>query len=214
MLTLPEELLLLSLDDHGKPHDVAPANLDSGLFAAAVYELEFRGRLAIEPSGIVVSDASPTGDPLLDEALAILAARPQGESMEALLTELHGKSGWIRQKVLDGLAAKGELREEEGRLLWLLPQRRYCVEHGAEELSLLERIMRALLLGEQPDRRTGALLTLMASCYASHNHLRQRMFTEMEDRIYEIVNSGGEVQAIVRDSVCAALANTAPAFMP
>jgi hypothetical protein len=116
--------------------------------------------------------------------------------------------------VLDGLAAKGELREEEGRLLWLLPQRRYSVEHGAEELSLLERIMRTLVLGEHPDRRTGALLTLMASCYASHNHLRQRMFTELEDRIYEIVNSGGEVQAIVRDSVCAALANTAPVFMP
>ena len=28
--------------------------------------------------------------------------------------------------------------------------------------------------------------------------------------MYEIVNSGGEVQGVVRDSVCAALANTAP----
>jgi hypothetical protein len=214
MLTLPEELLLLSLDDHGHTHDVAPANLDAGLFAAAVYELEFRGRLAIEPSGIVVADASPTGDALLDETLRVLSTRQPGETFEALLTDLHGKGGWIRKLVLDGLAAKGELREEEGRLLWLLPQRRYSVEHGAEELSLLERIMRTLVLGEHPDRRTGALLTLMASCYASHNHLRQRMFTELEDRIYEIVNSGGEVQAIVRDSVCAALANTAPVFMP
>jgi hypothetical protein len=32
--------------------------------------------------------------------------------------------------------------------------------------------------------------------------------------MYEIVHSGGEVQGVVRDSVCAALANTAPLFVP
>jgi hypothetical protein len=40
------------------------------------------------------------------------------------------------------------------------------------------------------------------------------MFGEMRDRMYEVVNSGGEVQGVVRDSLCAALANTAPVFMP
>jgi hypothetical protein len=40
------------------------------------------------------------------------------------------------------------------------------------------------------------------------------MFGEMRDRMYEIVNSGGEVQGVVRDSVCATLASKAPVLMP
>ena len=213
MLTLPEELLLLSLDDKGHTHSVAPASLDSGLLAAAVYELHFRGRVAIEPDGVTILDATPTGDSVLDETLKVLGTRPK-EEFEDLLSSQHGHLAWLREKVKEGLCAKGELRQEEGRLLWLFPQKEYAVEHGSEEMSLLERITRTLLLGEAPDRRTSELLTLTASCYASDAHLRQRMFGEMRDRMYEIVNSGGEVQGVVRDSLCAALANTAPVFMP
>lgn len=213
MLTLPEELLLLSLDDKGHMHNVQPANLDSGLLAAAIYELHFRGRVAIEPDGIGVLDASPTGDAVLDETLRVLGTRPR-EDFEDLLSAQHGHLAWLREKVMEGLCAKGELRQEENRLLWLFPHKEYAVEHGSEEMSLLERITRTLLLGEDADRRTSALLTLTASCYASDAHLRQRMFSEMRDRMYEIVNSGGEVQGVVRDSLCAALANTAPVFMP
>src|SRR5688500_4245033 len=106
MLTLPEELLLLSLDDHGHMHDVVPANLDSGLLAAAVYELHFRGRVAIEPTGVSIVDASPTGDALLDETLKVLATRPS-EDFEALLTILHGQLGWLRERVMQGLVTKG-----------------------------------------------------------------------------------------------------------
>jgi hypothetical protein len=213
MLTLPEELLLLSLDDKGHPHNVAPASLDTGLLAAAVYELNFRGRVAIEPEGLTLQDASPTGDALLDEVVKVLSTRPK-ETFEDLLSAQYGHLGWLREKVKEGLCAKGELRQEENRLLWLFPHKEYAVEHGAEEMSLLERITRALLLNEEADRRTGALLTLTASCYASDAHLRQRMFGEMRDRMYEIVNSGGEVQGVVRDSVCATLASKAPVLMP
>ena len=213
MLTLPEELLLLSLDDKGHTHNVVPANLDTGLLAAAVYELHFRSRVAIEPEGISITDASPTGDAVLDETLKVLGTRPK-EDFEQLLSSQHGHLAWLREKVKEGLCAKGELRQEEGKLLWLFPQKEYAVEHGSEEMSLLERITRALLLNEDADRRTSALLTLTAACYASDAHLRQRLFSEMRDRMYEIVNSGGEVQGVVRDSVCAALANKAPALMP
>ena len=213
MLTLPEELLLLSLDDKGHTHNVVPANLDTGLLAAAVYELQFRGRVSIEPEGVTILDGSPTGDTVLDEVLKVLGTR-QPEDLEALLSAQHGHLGWLREKVKEGLCAKGELRQEAGLLLWLFPQREYAVEHGAEEMSLLERITRALLLNEPADRRTSALLTLTASCYASDAHLRQRLFNEMRDHMYEIVNSGGEVQGVVRDSVCAALANKAPVLMP
>jgi hypothetical protein len=213
MLTLPEELLLLSLDDHGHSHDVSPANLDCGLLAAAVYELELRGRVALEDGRMRVVDASFIGDPELDETIKLLENRPSDETLESLLTSQYGKLKWVRDLVLEGLVSRGELRHEDGTLLWLVPQKRYAVEHGAEELSLLERLMRALILGEAPGRRTAALLTLTSSCFASDNHLRERMFNEVRDRMYEIVNSGGEVQASVRDSVCAALANRLPAFV-
>jgi len=213
MLTLPEELLLLSLDDHGHSHDVALANLDTGLLAAAIYELELRGRLEIEAEGITVKDASPTGDPELDEALKLID-KHAGKSLEDLLTAVHGHLGQIRTQVKEGLVQRGELREEGSKLFWLLPQKRYSVEHGVEEMSLLERLTRTLLLHEPPDRRTSALLTLAASCYASDNYLKERLFGDLRDRMYEVVNSGGEVQAVMRDSVCAALANTLTPFVP
>jgi golgi phosphoprotein 3 len=214
MLTLPEELLLLSLDDHGHPHDVPAANLEAGLLAAAIYELQLRGRVEIELENVRVLDASPTGDPVLDGTLEMLGKPDSPRGLEALLTKNHHHLSWIREGCMGDLVTRGIVRKDQGRVLWLLPQQRYAVEHGGEETSLIERLLRALILGQPADRRTSALLTLLASCYTSDHHLRERLFGEMRDRMYEIVNSGGEVQGVVRDSVCAALANTAPPFVP
>jgi golgi phosphoprotein 3 len=214
MLTLPEELLLLSLDDKGHSHDVPAPNLEEGLLAGAIYELQLLGRVDIEPDVVRVRDASPTTDPVLDSVLELLGQQEPAGALQPLLLAHYGKLGWLREKVMERLCERGVIRREEGRFLWLLPQQRYSVEHEAEELSLLERVSRALILQHKPDRRTSALLALIASCYTSDHHLRERLFSEMRDRMYELVNSGGEVQGIVRDSVNGALAAAAPPILP
>jgi hypothetical protein len=214
MLTLPEELLLLSLDDKGHSHDVAPANLDTGLLAAAVLELHLRGRVDLEPDSVTLKDGSPTGDSVLDEVQALLARQELPGSLEAMLIAAIKAGAGLRERVLEQLIAKGEVSRVEGRVMWLLPSKSYAVEHGAEEISLLERLLRALVLNHKPDRRTSALLALLASCFGSDAHLRERLFAELRDRMYEIVNSGGEVQGVVRDAVCGALATTGRPFAP
>ena len=68
MPTLPERLLLVSLDDDGQPRD-PKSSLASALAGAAVTELLLAGRLALGDDRLAVADASPTGDPVLDEVL-------------------------------------------------------------------------------------------------------------------------------------------------
>lgn len=214
MLTLPEELLLLSLDDAGQAHGAPAAHIELGLLACTILELELRGRVSIGAT-VQLLDGSPTGDRALDEVIELLAAmRDETRSFEIILTGAMNKLGWLRERVLDGLVAKDVVSHAEERILWLIPQHRYSVEHGAEEESLLRRILRVLLLGQDPDRRTSLLLAVLAACFTSDTHLRERLFMDMRDRMYEVVNSGGELQAATRDAVTIALVATAPPFVP
>src|SRR5205085_6872198 len=130
------------------------------------------------------TDGTATGDAALDYTLELLRKREGDSPLDEMLTWAHGQNTCLRDKVRDRLVEKGVVRHDEGRILWLLPQHRYAGEHGSVEVSLIERLQRVLILGQPADRRTGALLALLASCYTSDTHLRERLFAELRDRMY------------------------------
>jgi hypothetical protein len=69
MLTLPERLLLISIDDQGKPHD-PKSSLGPALAGAALTELLLAGQLRNDDDRVVATTAGPTGEALLDEVVA------------------------------------------------------------------------------------------------------------------------------------------------
>src|SRR5262245_20613369 len=99
-------------------------DVDLALGAANLTELHLLGRVdRTGPQGrggrgrLVVGRPEPTGDPVLDGALRMVAAR-QGKRPESAVRPL---SRHLRPTLYERLAAAGVLRQEKGRVLGVFP---------------------------------------------------------------------------------------------
>ena len=67
-LTMPEEIMLLLLDDRtGRPVGLPPPAADFAIAGAVLMELSLHGRIDTDLEQLVVSNQLPTGDGVLDE---------------------------------------------------------------------------------------------------------------------------------------------------
>ncbi|WP_299036415.1 GPP34 family phosphoprotein [uncultured Pseudokineococcus sp.] len=155
-LTLPEELLLLVYDD--EKGSTWSTTLDVGLGGAVQVDLSLRGRVDVRDGDLVVLDATPTGEPVLDAALAEVAAGARPKPPKRWLTAL-GKDA--RAASLERLVERGVLRREEGRVLGLFPRTRYPEADGGPEARVRQRLHDAVVVGTTPDARTAALASLV-----------------------------------------------------
>jgi hypothetical protein len=164
-MLLAEDLLLLLTDDaSGKL--LAPANhLDVALGGAHLVELTLAGRVDVDArKRLAVLDDSPTGEPLLDKALAT-ARRREGRRPSAVLGEL-GKG--LRPLLHDRLESAGILRREHGRLLGLFPTTTWPAASQREEAAVRAALVGVLVHGLTPDPRTGALVALLHALRATY----------------------------------------------
>lgn len=161
VLGFPEEIVLLSLDDAGgdpvSVHDVAIA-------AAALMELALRNRVDSDPQKFFVVDSSPTGDPILDDALRRLSEPPPASDIRSAIERVAAEAEQYRGQALQRLVAKGILREESGRFLWIFRSTRYPVVDDREQREIRTRLRHLLLSDEIPDPRDVVLLSLVDAC--------------------------------------------------
>ncbi|MFI9049499.1 GPP34 family phosphoprotein [Streptomyces sp. NPDC053427] len=162
-LTLPEELLLLALDPvRGRPIS-NPKFLRYGLAGATLADLEAAGRIQCERGDrISVTNPLPTGDPVLDGALAAL---PDPGKNRGARVKAHR---WVRtaarpmqELCLRRLEERGAVRREARRALGLFPYARFPV--GSVDLTGPARArFRSAIDAGLPDRRS-CLLAAHAS---------------------------------------------------
>lgn len=172
-LTLPEELLLLMLDDRtGRLNEGAGPASNYAIAAALLAELALQGRVDSDPQRMFVADPTPTGDALLDDVLARMRAEPlesaPGGEPEA---QPHTSRWWIevlgrdadsyRDQLFSRLVQRGILREEQGRFLWIFPERRYPVVSDKEEREVKARLMGVIFQDEIPEPRDALLIGLV-----------------------------------------------------
>lgn len=125
MLIAEDLLLLLYDDDSGKPATDA-TRLDTALAGAVLLELSLGGQVGIaDDSGptkagrLVVTSGESTGEPVLDDAMTVVADA-EGKKPAQVLGKL--KKG-LRDRLLAGLAERGILHAEAGKVLGLFPPR-------------------------------------------------------------------------------------------
>jgi hypothetical protein len=164
MLIAEDLLLLLTHDETGKL--VVPAqHADVALGGAMLVELALADRISIDDRGRIHAGHTdlPTDD-LVDAAEQVVRSH-QGKKPRSVVGPL---SKHLRPRLYDGLASRGVLRAEEGRILGIFPTHRWPANDVAHEAQVREDLVRALVQGLTPEPRTAALVGLLHALDATH----------------------------------------------
>src|SRR5689334_3946003 len=100
MLTFAEELLLLSHDEK-TGHFLNMDDAMPALAGAVLMELAIRDRIDTDLDKLMVVDATPTGEPVLDGILAQMAAEPGSHSTDDWVDFLKHNGQEIHDAALD-----------------------------------------------------------------------------------------------------------------
>src|SRR5688572_6203245 len=98
-MRIADELLLLAYSDVGSA-EIGQYQLDLGLGGALLLELALAERFDVRDGRIAVVDPSPLGDPVLDDALRLVAGDKKDRKVRDWVQKL---SGNLRERLLDDL---------------------------------------------------------------------------------------------------------------
>ena len=166
MLTFTEEILLLLLDDEdGTFVPIPNASLGCAIGGAVLMDLAFAYRIDTDPKALVVNDATPTGNPMLDGTLAkITAQRSESDTRTWIRVLSIEDAPAIREQALESLVARGILQVREERVMWAFRTRRYPTIDGNVEQEVKLRIGEVLFSEDIPHPRDVALIGLVDAC--------------------------------------------------
>ena len=177
MITVCEEVFLLMLDyDTGRPSTRLPdRSLRTALGGALLMDLALADRIDTDLDGLFVVDSAPLQEPVLDRALAQIAAdgrhRPIDHWVEVFADDYHA----ILSMLVDRLVARGiVIRGRDGMLL-VMGTHRYCDESGRPLRDARQRLAGELLSDEVPDPRDIMIVSLAEAPVARVCHQMLRL---------------------------------------
>ena len=217
-LCLHHELILLVLDD--AKGSFKGVMYQYGLAGALLSELLLQGVIKVSADDeqiVAVAIAKPTGDPLLDEVVKMIA---ESEKPQALKQWVYKAANIPKlcERVADQLCQLGILRFEESKVLWLFTKKRYPELDSSYDEAIRSRMAEVMFKPElKADDRTTVLIAIAKSCKALAANFAPVELSKHESRINEIcdgkqlaIEATGEAIAAVQASMAAIYAaNTA-----
>ncbi len=215
MLNFAEELLLLALDDE-KGTIIDKTSIKYGLVGALLMDLALVNRIDNDLENLMLIDASPTGDDVLDEALDHIAQSEKTRTIAFWLVRLSQDSNAIKERLLHRLIQKGILKKEEEKILWVFARRRYPVRDDKEEKEVKTRIREVVLSDSIPSSRDVVLISLIKGCYLVNEIFSDKEIDGVKERIEQIAKMDliGQTLSGIIESVTQAMASvsTYPGF--
>jgi hypothetical protein len=200
MLNLIDQLFLLSIDEENGtvvPSVVMP--LGYGLSGAMLVELVIQGRAKVKDrQRLIVTDLSPFGDELLDEALEQIKESEQPRKLTYWVKHFNAEPKKMRHRMVDRLIAKGVLTQEEMHLSWVVPYGDAPAQSASAKYLLKNRLRSLQLTNQEPELQDLALLSLAKAC-----NVLKLIFTIDErkwarHRIYELMVKQALVNPLVQ----------------
>ena len=173
MLTFPEEVVLLLLDDEeGVFLSVGKNTLDLALTGSVMMELAFADRIDTDSERVMVFDRAPTGSPSLDQVLERIAGSEETRNARTWIETLSVEStATIQEQALASLVEQGVLKREERKLLqetiehlWVFRSPRYFVVDCKTKSEVKTRLTDVLFSEDIPHPRDVALICLIDAC--------------------------------------------------
>jgi hypothetical protein len=187
MLTFPEEIVLLALDDKtGEFVDLPPLAMDQALAGAALLELAFQNRIDTDLTHLSLVSAKPTGEEMLDPLLEKIVTAKDKKDAKYWVGVFSGDGEKIREKVLRRLVQRGILKQEEKKILWVIPGRRYPMVKDQEEREVRKRIRSVVVDGEVPGPRDVVLVSLASACQLLRSVFADADLLKYSARIAEV----------------------------
>jgi len=158
-LSLPDEIVLLTLDDEsGRSIGRQGLAASLALAGAVMMELALAGRLDTDRNRLEILDVTSTGDGVLDAGLALITGAQ--DSRGALMLLAREEAG-LRPAVLAALVERGLLKRVDGRVLLVFPERRYPKpEDRPEPREVRARLIRSVATDDIPEPREALLVGL------------------------------------------------------
>jgi Golgi phosphoprotein 3 len=187
MLGFVEEIVLLQLDDsQGKFVNLPLSAADVVLAGAALMELALANRIDSDLEQLILVDTTPTGDDILDDVLRQLVEAGTELRAGAVLERISVNGEKYQEMALKRLLAKGILREENGRFLWVFHTRRYPIVDDTEQREVRARLRQLVLSDEIPDPRDVVLICLIDACGLLGLVLSPDEIAETKTRVEEL----------------------------
>lgn len=154
---LPEDLMLLFLDEETGRVLMDTASIHTALAGAVLLELVDSGRVAFEADGIrlAVVDPTPLESELLQKSM-IRLYQPMTPRQAVERLRPH-----VRENVMTQLVSQGVLTLENTRMFGIFPTRRYVIGDPQVITDLRDTIREAALRRRKPDEHIGALMSLL-----------------------------------------------------
>lgn len=189
MLTLPEQLLLLAMDDKkGTILTAAVIPIQFGLAGAAIMELALRGNVEIRDKKLDVTNDSYTGDNLLDGVINQFKSTNKRKSVSDWIIALADKDN-IQKLTVKSLVNKGILEAEEHKTLGIFKSTHYPMKDSGQELEIKEKIRRVVLYNDKMDTKVVVLIGLVNTCGLTSEIFSKDERKRAKSRIKEISNS-------------------------
>ncbi len=185
MLRFVEEITLLQLHDDGRFAYVPNWSLHYALAGGVLMDLALENRIDTDLENLVLVDATPIGDGLLDSTLAEIAAA-EGHNARFWVERTAENAYAIHEEALSRLVAHGILERQDDRFLWVFRSRRYPAIDGKAVREVKLRIMEVLFSDAIPDPRDVVIICLADACGIFKELLSRRELTKASARIEQV----------------------------
>ena len=141
MLRFAEEIILLLLDEDGRFSATDHPTVDFALAGGVLMDLALESRIDTDVRKLVLLDAEPTSDALLDPVLADIAAAERTHDARYWVDRVRGRADGIRDAAIARLVQQGVLRRRAGQVLRVFRSRQSPVVDDTANREVKERIM-------------------------------------------------------------------------
>lgn len=207
MLTLPEKLMLLALDDEkGTVVFSASTALPYGLAGSLLIELQLNGKINLSNGKVEVVDETGTGDELLDQAINLIKSSKKKKDVKYWVQKVQSGIKDLEPIIVEGLISKGILRSEKHKILWVFPTERFPLSNVSSEQEIRNRIFQVVMLKNNPSDEDIALLSLVNACDLYHEVFAKEHRKTAKKRVKEIISEekvGQAVSSVVAEIIVA-----------
>lgn len=159
-LTIPEEVLLLTVHDSGGELP-GGKKMEVVMAAAILMDLAMQNKLDTDLDQLLLVSDSPTGDLVLDEGLKMIFQRKEMQNPAFWISQLAIRAGEFTEFLVASLTMKRVIKVENQKVLWFFAKRRYPLQQDREIKEVKQRV-REIVFGDGiPDIRDIIIISLL-----------------------------------------------------